>query len=223
MAPVKPGRQIRPSGTDTSPRGRGWLHFGALLVALPAASALVVRDPTGAGVSCYAAALVGLYAVSAAYHLLPLSPGARRRMRQLDHSMIYVFIAGTYAPLCLLVAGGNFGRIVLALAVLGAAGGVLITWTGLEQNRRVGGALYIVIGWLALVMLPRALHVLDASELALLGSMGILYTAGAGVLASRWPDPFPETFGYHEVWHAMVVVASGCSFAVVWSLAGPHP
>lgn len=198
------------------------MHLAALVLALPAAGVLVWRDGAGDGVAVYAVALVGLYAASASYHLGAWSPESRRRLRQVDHAMIYVFIAASMTPYCLLGAPGATSLVVLGLVWLGAAAAVVTTTFRFEARPRLTSAAYLALGWLAVVTLPEAVHRLSAFELALLGAMALLYTAGAGVLASRWPDPSPELFGYHEVWHTMVVVASACYFVLVWSLAAPR-
>jgi hemolysin III len=223
-APVLDGtsRRLRLSGSGEVPLGRGLLHLVAFVLALPAGIALVWRAGPGGGVGLYAAALVGLYAVSASYHLCPWGPTARQRMRQADHAMIYVFIAASTTPYCLLGATGRISVAVLGLVWLGAAVAVLATATRFEADRRLTSAAYVVLGWLAVLTLPEAAHHLTARQLALLASSGLFYTAGAGVLAARWPDPAPKVFGYHEVWHTMVVIASTCGFLLVWSLAAPH-
>lgn len=214
-------RRLRPSGSDAAPRGRGFVHLAALVVAAPAAGALVWRGGAGGGVGLYAAALVGLYAASSSYHLGSWSPRTRRHLRTLDHAMIYVFIAASMTPYCVLGAPGTTSRVVLALVWLGSAIAVVSTAVQPAARPRLAAAGYLALGWLAVATVPEAVRRLSAVQLALLGAMALLYTAGAGVLAARWPDPSPEVFGYHEVWHSMVVVASACYFALVWSLAAP--
>jgi hemolysin III len=221
-APGPSGHRLRLSGSDEAPRGRGLLHLAALVVALPAGAVLVWQHGMGGGVGLYALALVGLYAVSASYHLCSWSPPARRRMRLLDHEMIFVFIAACTTPYCLLAVPGGLSDVVLGLAWFGTAVAVLAIATRFEKSHRIASTAYIVLGWLAVVTLPEAVRHLGAEQLALLGSMALLYTAGAGVLAAKRPDPAPEVFGYHEVWHAMVVIASACGFVFVWSLGGPR-
>ena len=217
------GRRLRLSGSEEAPRGRGLLHLGALLVALPAAVLLVWRDGPGRGVGLYAVALVGLYAVSASYHLVSWAPTARQRMRLADHEMIFLFIAASATPYCLLAVPGKLSDVVLGLVWLGAGAAAVSVATRFEASRRLTSAAYVVLGWLAVVTLPEAVHRLGAGQLALLGALGLFYTAGAAVLAARWPDPAPKVFGYHEVWHTMVVIASACGFVLVWSLAGARP
>ena len=215
-------RRLRLSGSQEAPRGRGLLHLGALVVALPAGGVLVWRDGPGGGVGLYAVALVALYAVSASYHLRSWGPTGRRRMRQVDHEMIFLFIAASATPYCLLGVPGELSDVVLGLVWFGAAAAAVAVATRFEASRRVTSIAYVVLGWLAVVTLPEAVHHLGARQLALLGSLALFYTGGAAVLAARWPDPAPKVFGYHEVWHSMVVIASACGFALVWSLAGSH-
>ena len=221
-APGPTERRLRLSGSKEAPLGRGLVHLGALLVALPAGTLLVWRDGAGGGVGLYAVSLVVLYAVSASYHLCSWAPRARRRMRQLDHEMIFVFIAASATPYCLLGVPGELSNVVLCLVWVGAGAAVLAVATRFEASRRITSPAYVVLGWLAVVTLPEAVHDLAIRQLALLGSLAFFYTAGAWVLAARWPDPAPKVFGYHEVWHTMVVLASACGFLLVWSLAAPR-
>jgi len=216
------GRRLRLSGSEEAPRGRGLLHLAALVVALPAGVVLVWQHGMGGGVGLYALALVGLYAVSASYHLCSWAPPARRRMRLIDHEMIFVFIAASTTPYCLLAVPGVLSDIVLALVWVGAGTAVLAIATRFEASHGITSTAYIVLGWLAVVTLPEAVHHLGARQLALLVSMAFFYTAGAGMLAAKWPDPAPDVFGYHEVWHTMVIIASACGFIFVWSLGGPR-
>jgi hemolysin III len=213
---------LRLSGVDTSPRLRGWLHLAAFVVAIPAGGLLVSRSGVQGSIVLYAVTLAALYGVSAAYHLLPMTTRARYWMRRVDHAVIYVFIAGAFTPMCLLVAPGTNGQVLVALAWLGAAAGVTIKMVNLEQTRVLGGALYILLGWLAMAVLPAMLRRLDAVQLSLLFVQGTLYTLGALILVIRRPDPYPDVFGYHEVWHSMVVVATACYYLVLWSLFA-HP
>lgn len=200
------------------PRLRGRLHQVAFFVSIPAGMALVAlaRATTArVGAVVFAATLTGLYGVSAAYHRGRWSVRAQRLMKHLDHSMIFVLIAGTYTPVTLLALGSAWGITLLALAWSGAAVGVLITVLRLERWHRVGFALYLVLGWLAVVAAPQLLRSLSRVEFALLVIGGVLYTVGAVVLARKRPDPHPTVFGYHEVWHTFVVGANVCHFALV--------
>lgn len=211
-------RALRLSGTATAPRWRGRIHLGALIAALPAATALCLRHPDG-GDATYAAALVAAFAVSAAYHLLPVPTETRQLLRRADHCTIYLYIAGCYTPMCLTAVGGQAGWDLLAAVWAGAVAGVVLKLTGQERARVVSGTLYMALGWLGVVVLPDMVRAEGLSGLVLLCVTGLLYTAGAVVLLVRRPDPAPDTFGYHEVWHAAVVVASACYFVAVWGLA----
>lgn len=206
------------------PRHRGRLHQAAFVVSIPAGATLVAVASGALArttAAVFAVCLSGLYGVSAAYHRGRWSDRARRVMKRLDHSMIFVFIAASYTPVALLAlrpAGGT-GLVIAAWA--GAALGVMMTVLRLERWHRIGFALYLVLGWLAVVALPRLVTALSGLELALLVAGGLLYTVGAVILATRRPDPRPEVFGYHEVWHTLVVAASSCHFVLVMQLVRP--
>lgn len=218
-API-PRHSLRLSGTAHAPRWRGLLHLWALGLAVPAAIALVLRHPIAPTV-VYAVALVVLYAISTAYHRLRIDPGLRRLLRQADHAMIYLFTAACYTPFCLLAVPGTLGLAVLALAWLGAIAGVVIKVVGFARLPVTGSVLYLALGFLAAVTLPGATRVLDGAELGLILATGLFYVSGAVVLFTRRPDPVPHLFGYHEIWHGCVVLASSSYFLAVWEMAGP--
>ena len=208
----------------SKPRLRGRMHQIAFFVSIPAGIALIAiaRDAAArVGASIFAATLAGLYGVSAAYHRGRWSDRALRLMRRLDHSMIFVFIAGTYTPVTLLALRPAWGITMLVLAWSGAAVGVLVTVLRLERWHAVGFVMYLVLGWLAVVAGPQLASSLSSMELALLVVGGLLYTVGAVVLARGRPDPHPAVFGYHEVWHTFVVGANTCHFALVLLLVHP--
>lgn len=206
------------------PRLRGRLHQVAFFVSIPAGIALIALAQTAearAAAVVFAASLTGLYGVSASYHRGRWSAGAQRFMKHLDHSMIFVFIAGSYTPVTLLALRPAWGITLLVLAWSGAALGVLITALRLDRWRGVGFASYLVLGWLAAIATPQLVHSLSNAELALLVTGGLLYTVGAVVLAAKRPDPHPAVFGYHEVWHAFVVGANACHFTLILLLVRP--
>jgi hemolysin III len=203
------------------PRLRGRLHQLAAVAAVPAAIALTVHaSSAGAhiGAVVYGMTLFGLFGISAAYHVHAWSPPARARMKTLDHCMIYVFIAGTYTPLCLGVLTGLLAPTLLIAVWLGATVGVLLQFWPQLSMPRTGSVLYIVLGWLALVGLPQLVQGLDRPEFTLLVAGGVVYTLGSIVLGTHRPDPVPTVFGYHEVWHAMVVLACVCHYVMLWWL-----
>ena len=207
-----------PSSHALKPRLRGRLHQLAFFVSIPAGITLVALargSKARVGAAIFAASLTGLYGVSGAYHRGRWSVAAGRVMKRLDHSMIFVLIAGSYTPLTLLALQPAWGITLLTLAWTGAAVGVLITVLRVERWHRVGFAMYLGLGWLAVIAAPQLLRALSGAEVALLVAGGLLYTVGAIVLARNRPDPSPSVFGYHEVWHALVVGAGACHFALM--------
>lgn len=200
---------------------RGWLHLVCFFVSLPA-GAFVVATATSArgrlGALVYATGLSALFGVSGAYHRRRWTAVHRARMKRIDHATIFVMIAGTYTPLCLLTLQGPTGARMLAAVWVGAAIGVALAATGIAERPVVGLTAYIGFGWLAVIVLPALARHLSAPEVVLLVVGGVVYTAGAIVLGTRRPNPFPRVFGYHEVWHVMVVVAAACHFLVILSV-----
>lgn len=200
------------------PRMRGRFHQVAFFLSIPAGIALVALAQgvearvTGA---VFAVTLSGLYGISAAYHRGDWSERARQIWQRLDHMMIFVFIAGSYTPITLLALRPAWGITLLLLAWSGTAVGVLITALRFDRWNRIGFALYLVIGWLAVFSFHQLFYALSTVEMALLVTGGVLYTVGAVILAGKRPDPSPVVFGYHEVWHTFVVGASACHFALV--------
>jgi len=201
------------------PLFRGRLHQVATFVAVPAGLVLIwhAHDAAGkVGAAIYGLTLVGLFGVSSTYHVHHWSPSARHLMRRLDHSMIYVFIAGTYTPLCLAVLTGALAPTLFVAVWAGALLGVVLQFQPRWSLPRTGSLLYIGLGWLALVGLPQLVTGLGRPELALLVAGGVVYTLGAVVLSVHWPDPVTHVFGYHEVWHLMVVIACCCHYSLLW-------
>ena len=200
------------------PRLRGRIHQVAFFLSVPAGITLIALARGAAahvGAAVFAASLTGLYGVSAAYHCGNWSARAERVMRHVDHSMIFVLIGGTYTPVTLLALRTAWGVTLLALVWTGALVGVLITALRLERWRWVGFVMYLVLGWLAVVAAPQLVHALSPAQLALLLTGGVLYTVGAVVLARNRPDPVPHVFGYHELWHALVVGAGVCHYTMI--------
>jgi hemolysin III len=203
------------------PRLRGRLHQVAFFVSIPAGITLVSlarASEARVGALIFAVTLSGLYGVSALYHRRDWSARAHRIMKHLDHSMIFVFIAGSYTPVTLLALHPAWGITLLILAWSGAALGVLVTVLRLERWHGVGFAMYLVLGWLAAIAAPQLATSLSPVELGLLVFGCLLYTVGAVVLARKRPDPSPAVFGYHEVWHTFVVGANVCHFLLVLML-----
>jgi hemolysin III len=208
-------------GVQAKPRWRGRLHEIAFFCSIPSGVTLVAA---GAGAlsriaaTIYALSLSGLYGVSASYHRIKWSPRGLARMQRLDHSMIYVLIAGSYTPICLLLIQSMWAYIVLGVVWAGALAGVVMKVFGMERTRAVSGAMYIVLGWAALLASPVLIPKMSIPVLVLIAAGGVLYTLGAIVLLRRRPDPSPLVFGYHEVWHVMVVAAGACHYAAILML-----
>ena len=196
---------------------RGRIHQAAFFAAIPAGIVLVLLAPTlraRAATLVFALALVAQFGVSAAYHVGEWGEAATTRMRRLDHSTIFILIAGSYTPLCLLVLHGATGLAVLSVVWAGAALGIGTKLYRVDLHV-LSGFMYIGLGWVAAVTFPSLVRALDPWNVVLLVTGGVLYTVGALVLATHWPSPWPRTFGYHEVWHVMTVLAAACHFIVI--------
>ena len=198
------------------PRWRGRIHAVAVAVTLPAGIILTLVTPSGlprVAVFVYVASLLALFSTSSSYHLFTRTQRSQRTMRQLDHAMVYVLIAGTYTPVCLLALPRNVGVAFLigiwCAAFLGIA--LKITW----RAHKVSGALYLIIGWAALIILPWAHHRAGFTSLLLFALGGIVFTVGAILFYLQRPQLRPLVFGYHEVWHVFTVVAVALQFAGV--------
>lgn len=205
---------------------RGWLHLVCFFLAVPAAVLVVAlaTSPRGrVGAVIYGVGLIALFGVSGAYHRGRWSESKRRLMQKLDHGTIFVMIAGSYTPLCLLVLRGWVTWAMLALSWSMAALGFVLAFTDTRATRVARGALYIVMGWASLVAAPQLLHNMSLAELTLIAVGGVLFTVGAIFLATRWPDPVPHIFGYHEVWHVLVVAAVVCHFVAIASVVNGPP
>jgi hemolysin III len=211
---------VRPAPLAASPAKpllRGVSHEIAAFAALAAWIALAVLAPSMRGraaANVYGASLFTLFLVSAVYHRTNWPPRARAWMRRLDHSAIFLLIAGTYTPVCLLLPPAS-GRPLLAMVWGGAALGIVQSILWVHAPKPLVAAIYVALGWALLPVLPTVREVLGAPALALLAGGGAAYTVGAIVYAAQRPDPFPRVFGYHEVFHALVIAAAACHFAVV--------
>jgi hemolysin III len=203
-------------GVDRVPAWRGWLHVAGFVAAVPAGVALVAASPTLASrlaVAVYVVALAGLFATSATYHRFVRSARAKTWWRRADHSMIFVLIAATYTPICLVGLPARWAVPFLVVVWAAALLGVVLKLGWFDGAGRRASLLYGVIGWAAVLLVPVMVASLDAPVLALIAGGGVCYTAGAVVLARNTPNPAPATFGYHEVWHSATLLAAGLHFA----------
>ena len=160
--------------------------------------------------------MIGLFGVSAIYHRHNwVSATARRWMRRLDHSMIFLLIAGTYTPFALLVLDGTLATAILIAVWGGAFAGIVLNLVWVDAPKWVTAIVYLTLGWVAVVAFPDMASDLGAVAVALLGAGGLLYTLGAIVYALKRPDPAPTVFGYHEVFHLLVIAAAALQYAAV--------
>jgi hemolysin III len=201
-----------------TPRLRGRIHQVAFFVSIPMGITVVLLASGAAATAVaavYAASLTAVFGTSAAYHRGRWGPRARRWMKRLDHSMIYVLIAGSYTPVAVLALHGPWEVVLLSVAWAGAAVGITMKMARPDGLSVLSAILYMAMGWLALVAIPPLVRGMPPAGLVLMVAGGLLYTAGAIVFASRRPDPRPAVFGYHEIWHAFMVAAAACHYVMI--------
>jgi hemolysin III len=199
------------------PRARGWIHRVAFLASVPAGLVLVVIAPTwGArlAVAVYVLTLITLFWVSSTYHLGSWSAEEFARWQRRDHAAIFLLIAGTYTPYCVLVLEGAWRPWMLGAIWVGAALGIIVKLHRVDLNV-LSGFMYLGLGWAALVAFPQFVGALSPAALILTVVGGLLYSLGALALALNRPKLFPQTFSYHEVWHAATAGAAACHYVVV--------
>ena len=203
----------------TKPRLRGVSHQWAFFVSVALGAALVVVAPAGQprlAAAIYALSVAALFGTSALYHRITwASQKARRWMRRLDHSMIFFLIAGTYTPFALLVLEGDLATVILIVVWAGALGGIFMKLVWIDAPKPLVAILYLALGWVAVAAFPSMLDKLGITGSVLVAVGGLLYTAGALVYAFGRPDPAPTVFGYHEVFHALVILAAALQYAVI--------
>jgi hemolysin III len=207
------------------PRLRGVSHQWAFFVSLGAGAALVLAASGPREViamSIYAFSLSAMLGTSALYHRVTWTPEVRQWMRRLDHTMIFVFIAGTYTPFALLVMHGTLANLVLIVVWATAVGGVVLNLVWITAPYWVTSVIYLSTGWVAIVTLPQLWDEIGPVGVGLIALGGALYTAGAIVYARRKPDPRPQVFGYHEIFHVLVIAAAAVQYVAVAAYALPH-
>ena len=200
------------------PRLRGVLHQYAFFVSLGVGVALILAaDGTRArfAAAVFAASVAAMLGISALYHRIVWAPAPRRWMRRLDHAAIYLLIAGTYTPFGLLALEGAWQIAILGVVWGGAVVAIALRVLWVDAPRWVAAANALALGWVALAALPKIYDDTGFSGLALLALGGLLYTAGALIYARKRPDPVPDVFGYHELFHALVVAAAFCQYMAV--------
>lgn len=202
---------------------RGVIHYWSFWVSVLTGAALVslaastVSTKAAVATSIYSATVLGLFGVSALYHRRWwISLRVRAWMKRLDHSMIFIFIAGTYTPFCLLAMPKTTGYVVLSVVWGGAALGVGLKLLWPHAPRWLGTPIYIALGYVAVFVLPELLAHAGVAALVLLLVGGAFYTLGAVFYATRWPNPWPTIFGHHEFFHAATVLAATSHYIAIW-------
>jgi hemolysin III len=209
-----------PAGAPLKPRLRGVSHQYAFFISLACGAALVLFNAgharTLVSAIVYAVAVSALLGTSALYHRVHWQrPNVRVWMRRLDHSMIYVLIAGSYTPFALLAMHGTLSTVVLALAWGGALAGVLRELVWANAPKWVSAITYMALGWVAVITLGQLMSSIGLLAVSLVALSGLFYTVGAVVYARERPNPLPGVFGYHEVFHALVILAAAIHYAVI--------
>jgi hemolysin III len=212
----------RVDAAPIKPSLRGVVHQWSFFAAVAGTAYLLVLADTGreaAAAAIYGATLCGLLGTSALYHRVTWQERSRRMMRRLDHSMIFLLIAGTYTPFALVVLSEPLATIVLVIVWAGALAGVVITFAWIDAPKPLVAAVCLALGWVALATLPQLVDRAGWAAVALIGAGGVLYSAGAATYAFKRPNPWPAVFGYHEVFHVLVTAAAVCHYVAVAAYA----
>ena len=212
--------------SPVKPRLRGVSHQWAFFVSLVTGAVLVVSAPTGRATlaaAVYSVCVAGLFGASALYHRIDWATvTARRWMRRVDHAMIYLLIAGTYTPFALLALEGSLATAILIAVWGGALAGIAFKLLWIDAPKWLIALTYVLLGWVAVAAFPAMIDAIGLTATLLVAGGGVLYTVGAVVYALRRPDPSPTVFGYHEIFHVLVIVAAGLQYAAIafWVLPG---
>jgi hemolysin III len=197
---------------------RGVLHQVAFFLSL-AVGGLLVAEASGtlgrAAAATFAGAAAWMFGASALYHRVQWGASTRRWMRRLDHSGVYLMIAGSYTPYGLLVLDGAWRVAVLSVVWGGVAAAIALRFLWVDAPGWLAATLAIAIGWVGVVALPKVVESVAPAGIALLVAGGVVYTAGGVVYARRRPDPAPAVFGFHELFHSLVIVAVACQYAAI--------
>lgn len=213
------------SANPPKPLLRGWSHVGAFVVVAALGGVLIGLAPGAAARTAtiiYVAGVLTMLGVSALYHRLRWQPAWLARMRRLDHSTIFLAIAGTYTPIAWLALSGWERPVVLTAVWVGTFLGIVLQWLPVSPPRWLSTLVYAVVGWVAFIALPALWGGLGALGFSLVLGGGAAYTLGAVVYALKRPDPWPRVFGYHEVFHALTIVGAGLHLAAVGFVVLPN-
>lgn len=207
------------------PKLRGVSHEWAFFASLFLGAGLIIAADTSQAtlaVAIYAVSLSALLGTSALYHRVNWKrPDVRRWMRRLDHSMIFFLIAGTYTPFALLVLDGPLADAILVVVWAGAIAGAVVEMVWIEHPKWVAALIYMALGWVAAVAFPGLWNEIGLGGTLLVAAGGLLYSAGAVVYAIQRPNPSPRVFGYHEVFHLLVILAAAAHFSAIAFFALP--
>jgi len=206
------------ANVPTRPVLRGVFHQVGFSVSLVVGTLLIVgADGTRQHVAAavFAAAVAICFGSSALYHRITWTPELRLWMRRVDHAGVYLLIAGTYTPVCLLVLTGAWRWTVLAVVWAGSGAAAIFKFVWVAAPKWLAAAIGIALGWVAVAVLPQLASSLDPAGVALLGAGGLVYTAGAIIYARGRPDPVPAVFGYHELFHALTLIAVSCQYVAI--------
>jgi hemolysin III len=209
---------LEPLENRPKPRLRGVLHQAAFLVALVVGTLLVVSaDGKRASLAAavFAGSVAAMLGTSALYHRITWSPRVRPWMRRLDHAGIYLLIAGSYTPVGLLTLSGTLRTVVLAVVWSGVALAIAVKFVWVDAPKWLSVVIAIALGWIGVAAMPQVWTHAGPAAVVLLAAGGIAYTAGAIVYARRRPDPVPQVFGYHELFHALTLVAVSCQYVAI--------
>jgi hemolysin III len=194
------------------------LHQAAFTVSLVVGTLLIVGAEGASrhvAAAVFASSVAVCFGISAAYHRVTWTTRLRLWMRRLDHAGIYLLIVGTYTPVCLLVLTGAWRLGVLVAVCIGGGVGIATKFAWVAAPKWVSAILALALGWTAVLILPQLATRLNPAAVALLAVGGLAYTAGAIVYARGRPDPSPTVFGYHEVFHALTIVAVACQYVAI--------
>ena len=216
------GEEAPPTSAEGRPLARGWIHFGAAIVFALFAPLFFLKSPDASAsfvLAIYVFSMESLFVVSALFHRVRWGERGRRRMRRLDHSTIFLAIAGSNTAVAGLALHGAAEVAILLIVWIGGAAGVAIRQLWLDAPKWVNAIPYVVVGWSALLVLPELLTSLGGWGVFWLLAGGLAYTAGALCYALQRPNPVPGVFGYHELFHAGTAVGAACHWVVIYFFA----
>jgi hemolysin III len=213
-----PYHRIVSAVAELKPRLRGLSHAAAFVVAVPLGVALILGAETSlerTAAIVFAASVVTMFGVSALYHSPNWPEGPRRWLRRIDHAGVYGLIAGTYTAFGLLALKGNWRLVLLGIVWIGALAAIVFKFSWIDAPTWISSVIGVALGWIGVIVFPQLLGEIGLAASILVLAGGLLYTAGALVYAFRRPDPYPAVFGFHEVFHVLVIAAVACQYSAV--------